>query len=95
MSIDQPDDPADGLGDDPIDDPADGGPAFPSENRPGVDAGMSLRDHFAGLAMQAMIGAITQIDDAGIIRNRPSSVAELAYLYAECMLEQRRSAQGD
>lgn len=37
--------------------PNDGGPAYPSHGTMGevVQQGMSLRDHFAGLAMQAMI----------------------------------------
>jgi len=65
----------------------DGGPAFP---QPDVisnehkdfhrDQGMSLRDHFAGLAMQALIGEISASWD---------EIASAAYRYADAMLKAR------
>lgn len=62
----------------------DGGPAFPRPNTDNVlgQAGMSLRDWFAGQAL------------AGMIRNNPNTdnmwVAEQCYRYADAMLEARK-----
>lgn len=74
----------------------DGGPAFPipdpTENG---DPGMSLRDHFAGLAMQAILGGICTIvggtpnlafdDEAAFL------YAGIAYRAADAMLKARKS----
>lgn len=74
--------------------PSHGGPAFPSlkttvNKSPGVytsevEPGMTLRDHFAGLAMQAILGST----------NTPSTVdtvdvARDAYVMADDMLKAR------
>lgn len=73
-----------------------GGFAFPQDNPIannlypgyGTDRGMTLRDHFAGLAMVALIGKWN--GDRG---NYPGSVAaafsEVAYKQADAMLAER------
>lgn len=70
----------------------DGGPAFPVGNHP-LLIGMSLRDWYAGMALQGMLAGITQFHSApdmkDIIINRPNDISELAYLYADAMLEER------
>jgi len=53
-----------------------GGPAFPV----GSYAGMTLRDYFAAMAMQALL---TRIDMSGAERARD------AYIIADAMLAQR------
>lgn len=64
----------------------DGGPAFPSardmRHNPDFDheGGMSLRDHFAGLAMQAIIHDTQLGFDA---------ICAEAYQYADAMLAAR------
>ena len=70
----------------------DGGPAYPSlkttwNKSPGVFAseiepGMTLRDHFAGLAMAALIIAIPHGDNA-------VGYAQEAYEMADAMLKAR------
>jgi len=66
-----------------------GGPAFPesyigadSPNE-GIGNGMTLRDYFAGFAMQALIARTTYhiVDD----------IAEDAYDYADAMLKAREA----
>lgn len=78
------------MNDQPIDD---GGPALPSQ--PGGDpafSGMSLRDYFAG---QAINGAINKLADA-LLRTGdtdcdfPGSVAHCAYAIADAMLDARK-----
>lgn len=54
-----------------------GGNAFP--RRAAGDGGMTLRDHFAGLAMQALVTAFP----------RHSGVAERAFAIADAMLAER------
>ncbi len=71
----------------------DGGPAFPIppiDNGPGniksqAKPGMSLRDWFAGLAMQ---GLLTH-DDEGLI----PETARDAYRYADAMLNARKASE--
>jgi hypothetical protein len=58
----------------------DGGPAFPDDSHPA----MSLRDWFAGLAMQAFISSYPR-GYAG----HAGRIAEDAYDYADAMLEAR------
>jgi hypothetical protein len=70
----------------------DGGPAFPKagldpwQNAKAVHIGMSLRDHFAGLAMQGILAGdhpITHELDA------LKSVPRSAYEFADAMLKAR------
>lgn len=68
-----------------------GGPAFPSPEMAGCvpEWGMTLRDHFAGLAMQAMIAKGTENT-----RNRNAAgvpvISKFAYEYADAMIEARK-----
>ena len=67
----------------------DGGPAFPVPAELCQDLtvqeqhGMTLRDYFAAKAMQAFIGSETE---GGM---RYPQVAEVAYLYADAMIQER------
>lgn len=67
----------------------DGGPAFPQPYSPiGTTGGMSLRDWFAGRAMDAALhGASAPSEDAlGPLFNE---IARLAYKMADAMLAER------
>jgi hypothetical protein len=64
----------------------DGGPAFPStiqyfpdDKNADEEKGMTLRDHFAGLAMQGLMDAAMPM----------SEIAKEAYLMADLMLKAR------
>lgn len=76
-----------------------GGPAFPTVmdyNEVGgkilVDAGMSLRDYFAGLAMQGWISTYAQesVHPANMDA-RTKRVAEYSYDMADAMLRAREA----
>ncbi len=56
------------------------GPAFPCD----IETGMSLRDYFAAKAMQALLGN-PEID------GEPSAYSQLAYKYADAMLNARKA----
>ena len=58
----------------------DGGGAFPRTHN--SESGMTLRDHFAGLAMQAVLS------DEGFI-GTPEQAATYAYSVADAMLRER------
>ncbi len=69
--------------------PKDGGPAYPvstwnndTESRE-VMGGMSLRDHFAGLAMQGLLAN----QDARLMTS--TEYARIAYEHADAMLTER------
>lgn len=56
--------------------------------------GMSLLDHFAGLAMQATLSSSTRMEGIGIIHEKTKEdiqniVAALSYEHARAMLEER------
>lgn len=59
----------------------DGGPAFACAADEGHQEGMSLRDWFAGMAMQAYLNANTNSDDA--------KVDVWAYATSDAMIEER------
>ena len=65
-------------------------PAFPTDAYPNGSAseGMSLRDYFASLAMQAMISKSSGQDTTGGKAGVPR-VATFAYEYADAMLKAR------
>ena len=71
----------------PIDD---GGPAYPQYENfmhdPNVKGGMSLRDHFAGLAMQGMLGGRAPGASAAA-----EMTAACAYIVADAMLSARKA----
>ena len=58
-----------------------GGPAFPTTYAD--ERGMTLRDHFAGLAMQGMLAE----DGGGALDNK--ELAEFSYWIADAMLKAR------
>ena len=73
----------------------DGGPAFPGNWDHGggqVESwtGMSLRDHFAGLALQAMI-SIPDKDGPNRGKRGVPILAGFAYEYADAMLAARKA----
>lgn len=72
------------------------GPAFPVPlndgerwTGPGNCCGMTLRDWFAGMAMQGMYANQT-FDDMEVER-----VAQVAYMQADAMLEYRKGQAGE
>ena len=84
-----------------------GGPVFPSQETYAPNGnvvqlgyeGMSLRDHFAGLAMQAFasdpqmaIGIREAAEDAGI--EAPEMMARTAYRLADAMIYERNRTGG-
>ena len=86
----------------------DGGPAFPVMPNPVLDKegmligsdfsmkGMSLRDHFAGLAMQAIIsknkvGLRLQGESVADQKQVSQATAHGAYFYADAMLKERKN----
>ncbi len=60
----------------------DGGPAFPVDNEVYGPEGMSLRDYFAGKAMQALLVGLDEPPANNIL-------AKWAYAYADAMLKER------
>jgi hypothetical protein len=76
----------------------DGGPAFPlpaPTSSPGTwgggpapHPGMTLRDYFAALAMQSLIGA----SENAWLKDAPSTLAERSYAFADAMLSARENA---
>ena len=76
--------------------PNDGGPAFPEAGLAGLPngefihgrSGMSLRDHFSGLALAAMIGNPNK-DGANRGKSGVPVLAGFAYEYADAMLKVR------
>ena len=84
----------------------DGGPAYPVPDLHMPDGqiqfgsyGMSLRDHFAGLAMQGILSAPIEIQKAWIELSQENGVAQqdaisgAAYEYADAMLRSREAGQ--
>lgn len=65
-----------------------GGPAFPfiDNTSPLENPGMTLRDHFAGLAMQGLLSDTN-------IKIRPLDFAIRAYAMADAMIEYRIKEQ--
>jgi hypothetical protein len=62
-----------------------GGPAFPTPAHNLQNDGMTLRDYFAGLAMQSLILGLTGHD------NEIPDTAEDAYRFADAMLKARQA----
>lgn len=75
----------------------DGGPAFPivadggpdSGLHPEIQYGMSLRDFFAGMAMQGILAANAQTHEEVTDQNVDYVVAREAYRSADAMLAER------
>jgi hypothetical protein len=68
----------------------DGGPAFPRSDYDNSDAGMSLRDWFAGQALAGILGGgfadTIPHDDL----NGGRDAAAFAYQYADAMIAERK-----
>lgn len=83
--------------------PNDGGPAFPQPNHIVEhdsqgrvearnwmqDSGMTLRDWFAGMALQGLLSANPQCPDAVSEENVDSVIAREAYRSADAMIAER------
>jgi hypothetical protein len=74
--------------------PKDGGPAFPNSDHPGfryADAGMTLRDWFAGQALASVAEAVIE----GMAENGPhdpsADIAWVCYQIADAMLKAREA----
>jgi hypothetical protein len=67
-------------------DKSNGGSAFPSGQQAGHSVGMSLRDWFAGMAMQGFLAAHT--GPMGVY-GTTGLLAQNAYLLADAMLARR------
>lgn len=79
---------------------SDGGPAFPceqrhTEHRDGrwmdrwiPEGGMSLRDYFAGQAMNGMLASDSSVDRTAVVK---STWAQVAYEFADAMLKVRQA----
>lgn len=68
-----------------------GGPAFPPTHDPETHAfGMTLRDYFAGLAIQGMCAAFPNVMKTDLLAFT-QAMPETAYEIADAMLKARRS----
>lgn len=67
-----------------------GGPAFPANHFDLADNehGMTLRDWFAGMALQGMLASHDVCDSETEVINF-NVISELSYGYADAMLEER------
>ena len=59
-----------------------GGPAYPAKTSAGIYLGMTLRDHFAGLAMQGLLSDSK-------VQAIPAEFAQMSYAVADAMLAER------
>lgn len=70
----------------------DGGPAFPTvAMTEGGYVGMTLRQWYAGMALQGLLAGIKQIPPGQTEEETSHALTELAYLFAEAMLRQREA----
>ena len=74
--------------------PTDGGAAFPVAHSYLIQSGMSLRDYFAGKAMQVILGnydIATSFEDEEVNdpEGMPTLIAIDAYVMADAMLKAR------
>lgn len=74
-----------------------GGPAFPlvfdcGDGTREIYSGMSLRDWFAGMAMQSVISTWPHVQNSGIQSESEllRITAEAAYRFADAMLKERK-----
>lgn len=71
----------------------DGGPAFPTQNGTRNDTGMTLRDHFAGLAMHAIIASGK--NGGWRLPNDGPLISRISYEQADAMLAARKGGFHD
>lgn len=62
-----------------------GGPAYPTQGY----EGLTLRDYFAGQAMQGWLASYPESDQHPVATHHENMVAELSYLMADAMLKAR------
>ncbi|PXL16216.1 hypothetical protein DMS46_07430 [Klebsiella variicola] len=62
-----------------------GGPAYPTQGY----EGLTLRDYFAGQAMQGWLASYPESDNHPVATHHENMVAELSYLMADAMLKAR------
>ncbi|EIX9605502.1 hypothetical protein ACK2X8_002084 [Klebsiella variicola] len=62
-----------------------GGPAYPTQGY----EGLTLRDYFAGQAMQGWLASYPESEQHPVATHRENMVAELSYLMADAMLKAR------
>ncbi|EIY4982850.1 hypothetical protein ML064_002362 [Klebsiella quasipneumoniae] len=65
-----------------------GGPAYPTQGY----EGLTLRDYFAGQAMQGWLASYPESEQHPVATHRENMVAELSYLMADAMLKAREEA---
>lgn len=77
----------------------DGGPAFPLPlgtancSEPSESGGMSLRDYFAAAALQGLLASPKSVEKSAFNGRTVGEVfADIAYGYAEAMLEYRKKS---
>jgi hypothetical protein len=80
--------------------PNDGGPAFPlagsNDYSYEPNDGMTLRDWFAGQALQSMVSVATEMSLKGIgPAPSPETIAYWAYCQSDAMLAVREESGGD
>lgn len=71
-------------------------PAYPVPNDRGYIRdydGLTKRELFAAMAMQALAQGICKMDDFGIITNAPNDVAEIACTYADALIAELNKDQ--
>lgn len=75
--------------------PADGGPAFPVSVPllPPPQPELSLRDHFAGLAMQGELASQGDDDGSSYVIGDEDDLARWCYRMADAMLRARQACQ--
>jgi hypothetical protein len=66
--------------------------AFPNPHRTDM-TGMTLRDYFAAKAMQGGIDLAPHMATPKVDKTMPQIIAEMAYEYADAMMEARDAAQ--
>ncbi|EPG7935802.1 hypothetical protein WJC97_005321 [Klebsiella pneumoniae] len=62
-----------------------GGPAYPTQGY----EGLTLRDYFAGQAMQGWLASYPESEQHPVATHRENMVAELSYMMADAMLKAR------
>ena len=71
----------------------DGGPAFPTPRYVAVRDGMSLRDWFAGQALNGMLSYSRNDAGGSWYSTSETDAARAAYEYADAMLAARKESQ--
>ena len=62
----------------------------PTTGLTNISVGMTLRDYFAAKAMQGGIGLVPHMATPTVDKTVPQIISEMAYEYADAMLEARK-----